>query len=129
MWPVQPLMPIRNNPTVLCHQYYVFQFFRDFEWPSFYSSDSTYPFFGKFRSTCPPRADDSEVREKPPGKTPGKTLGREGTMDGWDSTAGGENQRHTKSVIIRASYRAGEILQFQQDFTTVVSITSNFTVI
>lgn len=126
MWPVQSLMRIRNKPTVLCHQCYVLNSF--FEISSFYGSEHL-SLLWEIPKYLPSPSWWLRSQGETPGKKPRETLGQEGTMDGWDSTAGGENQRHTKSVIIRASYRAGEIFQFQQDFTTVVSITSNFTVI
>ena len=48
---------------------------------------------------------------KTAGKSPREEPGREGTIDGQDPTAGGENRQHTGRVIIRTSYRAGEILE------------------
>ena len=48
-------------------------------------------------------------------------------MHGRDPTADGGNQRHTRTITNRASYRAGEILHSQQDLTTAVFKTSNFT--
>ena len=71
-----------------------------------------------FSPSCKPK--DSKVREK---------SRREGTMGGGDPTAGGENQQHTRTVHHQISYRASEILHFQQDLTTAVFIRSHFTFI
>lgn len=50
-------------------------------------------------------------------------------MKARDTTAGGENQQHTRTVHYQKSYYMGEILHTQQDSTIAVFITSQFTFI